>query len=101
MSAFDRAWKLVKEDFSIAIDPNRDRSRDDDIYNDNTPCPLCGMNSMAEHACGTPGNYICNDCCAKLGGCGVCDTDWENTDTDSGLTPEEVERRYYGTGDEQ
>ena len=59
---FDAAWNLVKEDFSISIDPNRDRSKDDDVYNENTPCPLCGTNSMAEHACGTPGNYICNDC---------------------------------------
>ena len=27
---------------------------------------------MAENACGTPGNDMCNDCCPKFGGCGHC-----------------------------
>ena len=84
----------------ISIDPLRDRSGDDELYAD-SPCPLCGFNSMAEHACGTPGNSYCNDCCAKMGGCGVCDLDWEDSENDSGLLPEEVKMRYSKMEDYQ
>ena len=42
------------------------------IYEDGRPCPFCGLNNMAENACGTPGNDMCNDCCSKSGGCGHC-----------------------------
>jgi hypothetical protein len=42
------------------------------IYEDGRPCPLCELNNMAENACGTPGNDMCNDCCSKSGGCGHC-----------------------------
>ena len=83
----------------ISIDPWRDRSGDDELYAD-SPCPLCGFNSMAEHACGTPGNPYCNDCCAKMGGCGVCDLDWHD-ENDSGLMPEEVKMRYSKMEDYQ
>ena len=42
------------------------------IYEDGRSCPVCALNNMAENACGTPGNDMCNDCCAKSGGCGHC-----------------------------
>ena len=42
------------------------------IYAEGRPCPICGLNNMAENACGTPGNDMCNDCCPKFGGCGHC-----------------------------
>ena len=42
------------------------------IYEDGRPCPVCALNNMAENACGTPGNDMCNDCCSKSGGCGHC-----------------------------
>lgn len=105
--SFDKAWGIVKEDtkrFSIDIDPARDRSGDDELYAEGNPCPLCGFNDMSEHACGTPGNPYCNDCCPKLfvqghQNCGICsehgdERDWIDYESDSGLRPEEVEARY-------